>query len=160
MLTSLFVPTQAQLEPIFEDLKQWFELKFGILGQLLITTIDFVERFYDLSDDDVIIEIPEITIPNFENETPIIQQQSFNWTDLLESKQSLNNLWTLYLDFMDVIIIIAFLGLCENILSDILGERQYSGDTIYESEGESYDVNDETGEMTNHKYWTKRSKRK
>lgn len=160
MLQGLFLPTQNDLMDLLDDLLDWAEEKFGVLGQLLSITTTFVEKFYLIDDSaDVVINIPEITIPNFEEETPIIQQQTFNWTELLEDRESIYTLWQFYLDFIDVIIIIAFLHFCESVYEDIMEERHIDGNNIYESEGESYKVNDTTGELTDHRYWRKRSNR-
>lgn len=95
-------------------------------------------------------------MPNFE-ETILIQAQTFNWGELLRSKPSFLNMWNLYLDFIDVFLILNFLGLCETTYNRIFG-----GDTSqyeYYTTEETYNINDDTGEATNHMLRQRRTRR-
>ena len=63
----------------------------------------------------------------------------------------------LYLDFIDVFLILNFLGLCE-----VTYNRIFGGDTSqyeYYTVEDTYSINDETGEATNHQLRQRRTRR-
>ena len=67
-------------------------------------------------------------------------------------------LWELYLAFIDVFIILNFINLCENKYNRIFG-----GDTTqyeYYTVEDSYTINDQTGEATNHRLSERKTTRK
>lgn len=158
MLKSLFIPDDNYFSDWFNELKEFFELKLGFLATPFTIVIDFVNKYLELdSSDDIIINIPNITVPNFE-EHIIIEATTFNWSDLLKSKEALNTLWQLYLAFVDVFLILNFIGLCETKYNRIFG-----GDT---SNYEYYTVEDsitydgQTGEVVNQRQNERRTTRK
>lgn len=147
LLKRLFVPNSTFIKNWYDDFKTWFELKLGFLATPFTLFIDFIETFLNLEETNLIINIPQINVPNFE-EHILIEARTFNWGELLNSKQEFRTLWMLYLDFIDVFLILNFLGLCENKYNRIFG-----GDTTpyeYYTTEETYSINDETGEATNH----------
>lgn len=121
MLKGLFIPEDGYFEDWFNDLKTFFEEKLGFLATPFTIFIDFINRFLNINvSNDIIINIPDISVPNFE-EYNIISATSLNWSQLLRSKDSLNTLWQLYLSFIDVILIVKFINLCENKYNQIFG---------------------------------------
>ncbi len=147
MLKGLFIPEDGYFENWFNDLKSFFEEKLGFLATPFTIIIDFVNRYLDLNpQDDIIINIPDITVPNFE-EYIIIKATVFNWSETLRSKESLYMLWQLYLSFIDVYLILNFINLCENKYNRIFG-----GDVAnyeYYTVEDSYNVDINTGEVKN-----------
>mgnify|MGYP003304737748 CR=1 FL=1 len=158
MLKGLFIPEDGYFENWFNSLKAFFEVKLGFLATPFTIIIDFINRYLNLNPSaDIIINIPDITVPNFEDHV-IVKETTFNWSQLLQSKESLNTLWQLYLSFVDVFLILNFINLCENKYNRIFG-----GDTSqyeYYTVEESYSINDSTGEATNHKLNERRTTRK
>lgn len=155
-LQYLFVPSNDYFSNWYADFRTYIELKLGFLSTPITIFLDFINMFLNLSEEDIIINIPDIYVPNFE-EHKIISATTFNWSDLLESKQSLNNLWNLYLDFIDVFMILNFLGLCEVTYARIFG-----GDTTqyeYYTTEVSYDVDNSTGEVKNTRYNERKTRR-
>jgi len=146
MLKGLFIPDDGYFENWFNDLKLFFEEKLGFLVTPFTIVIDFVNRYLSLDPNkDIIINIPDITVPNFEDHI-IVSATTFNWSELLKSKESLNILWELYLSFVDVFLILNFIGLCENKYNRIFG-----GDTTpyeYYTIEDSYMFDTDTGEIT------------
>lgn len=145
-LKSLFIPEDNFFTEWWNDFKMYIDLKLGFLTTPFEIFINFINSYLDLSEDNIIIDIPEITVPNFEDHV-IIEAQTFNWKELLESKASLNTLWQLYLDFIDVYLILNFLGLCNNTYARIFG-----GDTSnyeYYTVEDSYYFDTSTGEVSN-----------
>lgn len=156
LLKDLFVPSQSYLNNWYNDFKDWIELKLGFLATPITLFLDFIELYLNLDEGQLVINIPEIKVPNFEEQV-LIQARTFDWGELLNSKTEFKNLWELYLDFIDVFLILNFLGLCENTYNRIFG-----GDTTqyeYYTTEETYNINDETGEATNHQLRQRRTRR-
>ena len=144
-LKSLFIPKDGFFMGWWNDFKSYMNLKLGFLTKPIDIFISFISGYLNLSDSNIIINIPDITVPNFEDHI-IIHSQSFNWKELLQSKTSLNNLWQLYLDFIDVFLIFNFIGLCESVYARIFG-----GDTSnyeYYTVDDSYYYDNSTGEVS------------
>ena len=143
-LKELFIPSEDFFTNWWNDFSSFFDEKLGFLTIPFELFIDFVSAYLNLSEENIIISIPNITVPNFENHV-IIEAQTFNWKELLESKNSLNLLWQLYLDFVDVFLILNFIGLCHSTYSRIFG-----GDTSnyeYYTVDDSYNFDTDTGEV-------------
>ena len=144
-LKTLFIPEDGYFETWFNNFKNYFEVKLGFLATPFTIFIDFVNSYLELdSSNDIIIDIPDITVPNFE-ENKIVSATSFNWSQTLKSKESLNTLWQLYLSFIDVYLILNFINLCENKYNRIFG-----GDTSnyeYYTVEDSYTFDNDTGEV-------------
>lgn len=145
-LKSLFIPDDDFFSNWWTDFKSFMEAKLGFLTKPIDIFITFISSYLNLSEDNIIINIPNITVPNYED-TIIIKAQTFNWKSLLQSKTSLNLLWQLYLDFIDVFLIFNFIGLCEVVYARIFG-----GDTSayeYYTVEDSYYFDSSTGEVAN-----------
>lgn len=146
MLKGLFIPDDGYFEGWFNDLKLFFEEKLGFLATPFTIIIDFINRYLSLNpNEDIVINIPDISVPNFEDYI-IIEATTLNWSELLKSKDSLNMLWELYLAFIDVFLILNFINLCETKYNRIFG-----GDTTpyeYYSVEDSYMYDTDTGEAT------------
>ena len=145
-LKSLFIPDDNFFSNWWTDFKSFMEAKLGFLTKPIDIFITFISSYLNLSEDNIIINIPNITVPNYED-TIIIKAQTFNWKELLQSKTSLNLLWQLYLDFIDVFLIFNFIGLCEVVYARIFG-----GDTSayeYYTVEDSYYFDSSTGEVAN-----------
>lgn len=155
-LKSLFIPSKEYLTSWYNDFRDWIELKLGFLSTPITLFLDFINLYLNLEDADIIINIPQITVPNFED-TVLIEAQTFNWGELMNSKSAFSSLWNLYLDFIDVFLILNFLGLCENTYNRIFG-----GDTTqyeYYTVEETYNIDDETGEARNHMLRQRKTRR-
>ncbi len=157
-LKSLFIPGDGFFKTWFSDFKTFIEDKLGFLSTPFTIFIDFIESYSDLSSsNDIVINIPDITVPNFED-YKIISATTFNWSQTLKSKTSLLNLWNLYLDFIDVFLILNFIGLCERTYNRIFG-----GDTSnyeYYTTEDTYNVDVNTGEVLSSKHKEKTTHRK
>lgn len=144
-LKKLFIPEDDYFKNWFDDFKTYFEEKLGFIATPFTIIIDFVNSYLNLSSsNDIIIDVPDITVPNFE-ENKIISATTFNWSQTLRSKQALNTLWQLYLSFIDVYLILNFINLCENKYNRIFG-----GDTSnyeYYTVEDSYTFDNDTGEV-------------
>lgn len=157
-LKDLFIPGENYFSTWYNDFKDYMEQKLGFLLTPFSIFIDFIETYSNLSSSsDIVINIPDITVPNFE-EHKIVSATSFNWSQTLKSKTSLLNLWNLYLDFIDVFLILNFIGLCEKTYNRIFG-----GDTSnyeYYTTEDTYNVDVKTGEVLSSKHKEKTTHRK
>ena len=144
-LKKLFIPEDDYFKNWFDDFKTYFEEKLGFIATPFTIIIDFVNSYLNLSSsNDIIIDVPDISVPNFE-ENKIISATTFNWSQTLRSKQALNTLWQLYLSFIDVYLILNFINLCESKYNRIFG-----GDTTnyeYYTVEDSYTFDNDTGEV-------------
>ncbi len=157
-LKSLFIPGDGFFKTWFSDFKTFIEDKLGFLSTPFTIFIDFIESYSNLSSsNDIILNIPDISVPNFED-YKIISATTFNWSQTLKSKTSLLNLWNLYLDFIDVFLMLNFIGLCEKVYNRIFG-----GDTSnyeYYTTEDSYNYDESTGEVLSGRHIERVSKRK
>lgn len=141
---SMFIPSDDFFSNWWDDFSAFMKAKLGFLAKPIDIFITFISCYLNLSDTNIVINIPNITVPNFEDNI-IIKAQTFNWKQLLESKSSFKNLWDLYLDFIDVFLIFNFIGLCEVTYARIFG-----GDTSayeYYTVEDSYYYDSESGEL-------------
>lgn len=157
-LKSLFIPSDGFFKDWFNGFKTYVEDKLGFLATPFTIFIDFIESYSNLSSsNDIILNIPDISVPNFED-YKIISATTFNWSQTLKSKTSLLNLWNLYLDFIDVFLMLNFIGLCEKVYNRIFG-----GDTSnyeYYTTEDSYNYDESTGEVLSGRHTERVSKRK
>lgn len=157
-IKSLFIPEDGYFENWFNNLKTFFEEKLGFLAAPFTIFIDFVNMYLNLdADTDIIINIPDIYVPNFE-EYKIISATSFNWSELLKSKESLNALWQLYLAFVDVFLILNFINLCEGKYNAIFGGNTSNYEYYTVEDSITYD--NDTGEVTGRRMNERRTTRK
>lgn len=143
-LKSMFIPSDDFFSNWWDGFSAFMKAKLGFLAKPIDIFITFISGYLNLSDTNIVINIPNITVPNFEDNI-IIKAQTFNWKELLESKPSFKNLWDLYLDFIDVFLIFNFIGLCEVTYARIFG-----GDTSayeYYTVEDSYYYDSESGEL-------------
>ena len=143
-LKSMFIPSDDFFSNWWDGFSAFMKAKLGFLAKPIDIFITFISGYLNLSDTNIVINIPNITVPNFEDNI-IIKAQTFNWKQLLESKPSFKNLWDLYLDFIDVFLIFNFIGLCE-----ITYARIFGGDTSayeYYTVEDSYYYDSESGEV-------------
>lgn len=157
-LKSLFIPKDGFFSEWFDEFMAYVELKLGFLSTPFTLFIDFVESYLNLSSStDVIINIPDISVPNFEDNI-LIHATSFNWSETLRSKDSLNTLWQLYLDFIDVFLILNFIGLCESTYNRIFGGN--TANYEYYTVEDSYTYDNNTGEVLSSRRNERTTKRK
>lgn len=92
-IVNLFIPNFDDMQTTFDELKELVQHKTGFMWQSLDIFEDVINRFLDLNEGEVIIQIPNINVPNF-NYT-IIPAQEWNLSSYFESG-SLKNLYDTY----------------------------------------------------------------
>lgn len=152
---SLFVPNESVLTYVYTTLKIKTDEQFGFLLTPIELFKNIIIRFNDLSDSNLVINIPDIKVPNFD--FLIIKKTSFSFSDLLTNNIILNNLWILYLDFVDVYLILGFLNLCWNKLNSFIGGTISENEYLTVEDSETYD--NVTGEFKGARRRISKSKR-
>lgn len=135
----LFIPQEGFLDVIYQEVKLLFEQKFGILIFPATVLTNLFNRFGQLANSDVnnfVINVPEFTIPGFD--VPIINATSYNLSNVL-NHGSIHTLWVLYLDFIDVFMIISVLNLSWNKLNSVIGGQVVDTEYYTSTDLTSYD---------------------
>ncbi len=137
-ILGLFVPGSDYFKYLYDKIQSKFETKFSLFTYPISVVTDIVGRFKDLEETDIknlTISIPEYKIPGFN--IPIIRAQTFSFNTVL-NEPHIKSLWYLYLDFVDVILIFAFLNLAYNKLMSFLEGVQVGNTEIYTNDNDTY----------------------
>lgn len=143
-LSKLFIPDSEKMSNIATDFMDWFEEKLGFLGQPITFTINFLNRFLNLTDTGhYVIHWSDIKVPLFDY--VIIQSGEIDLASFLQNP-IINTIHNVTFVIINGGIGIAFLMLCGKKLDDIFGQsHDNTGETLIEHEG--YSINNETGEV-------------
>lgn len=155
---SLFVPNESVLTYVYTNVKNETEKQFGFLLTPISLFKDIISRFSNLSASNMVVNIPDIKVPNFD--FVIIKKTSFSFTDLLTNNSTMNKLWILYLDFIDVYLIIGFLNLSWNKLNSFFGGMISENEYLSVEDVESYDNTTGAFKGSTHRISTSRRKRR
>ncbi len=153
---SLFVPNESVLTYVYTTLQVKTQEQFGFLLTPIALFKDIISRFNNLSASNMVVNIPDIKVPNFD--FVIIPKTSFSFTDLLTNNSTMNKLWILYLDFVDVYLILSFLNLSWNKLNSVFGGMISENEYLSVEDVESYD--NTTGEFKGSTRRVSKSRRK
>ncbi len=118
-LSGLVIPDKEYFQNMFSNIKNALEEKLGILVYPMEIFFGILNRFSNLSNtQNFVINVPNFTIPGFK--TPILKAQSYDLMNVFR-EPTINYIWTLYLDFVDVFLIVSFLNFSWNRLSSFIG---------------------------------------
>lgn len=143
-LTYLFIPDSTFIDTKYQTIKTLFEQKFSLLFVPFNALTELYNRFDNLSSinaTNFIINIPEFTIPGYD--IPLINSTSYDLNNVL-SNNTIHTIWILYLDFLDVFLIISFLNLSWNKLNSIIGAQIVETEIFTVTDNSVYDG--ETGD--------------
>lgn len=152
--TSLFVPNTDEIQLVYDYINYEITKQFGFLLYPIDLFKDILNRFLNLSASNIIINIPDIKVPNFD--FTIIKATTLNITEILNNS-TINKLWILYLDFVDVYLILGFLNLCWNKLNSFIGGMISENEYLTVEDSETYD--NVTGEFKGSRRRISKSKR-
>ena len=155
---SLFVPNEDVLKYVYTNVKNETEKQFGFLLTPISLFKDIISRFSNLSASNMVVNIPDIKVPNFD--FVIIKKTSFSFTDLLTNNSTMNKLWILYLDFIDVYLIIGFLNLSWNKLNSFFGGMVSENEYLSVEDVDTYDNTTGAFKGSTHRVSTSRRKRR
>lgn len=153
-LKSMFVPSEFYMNVFITRAKDQIESQFGVFVYPIKLFIDILNRFLNLSSTNFVINVPDINVPLFDY--PIIKATSYDLSEVL-NKGSIHNLWILYLDFVDVYMIFAFLNLTWNKFNSFMGGTISENEYLTVEDSETYD--NVTGEFKGSRRRVSKSKR-
>lgn len=156
-IKALFIPSQEDLTGFFDNLSSLLDEQFGFLAFPFTLTIDFINRFLSLSTaTNFIINVPSFTLPFFN--VPIFTASSYNLADSL-TYGAVGTIWNIYLDFIDVFVILNFVAFCHNKYQKMTG-----GDVTnfeYYTTQDEYYADSDSGEVAGtYKHIEKKTRRK
>lgn len=122
-LESLFVPSEAYLETLPQQITDTFEERTGFLTYPFSLLPEFVERLSATSED-WIISWPQIVEPF--TDTVLFQRGSFNVTSFIQSNAEFKMLYELWRLIAKVLMSFGFIGLCYSKYLSVVGD-DYGG---------------------------------
>lgn len=125
-LKALFIPSDDYFTNWIDDFTTAFKNKLGFLTYPFDLFADVINRFSNLSDSSGIIHIPEVKVPNFD--FVIIEDQDFSLKDLYDY-ENIRVIHTIYLSFIDIMLIISLVNLALKQFNDIVGNGTIEFDT-------------------------------
>lgn len=157
MFLSLFVPDDNYFEDKFDELLGNVEDVLGFLAYpftLITRTFEFFLTIEDTGN--YVISWEDVKVPNFE-EYSIIKAGSFDFATLLDDSRvaSLRNIAFV---FINALLLLAFLQLCHNKYNQVFGGDVSTTEFI--SVAEEYDIDYNTGEVSNIKHIEKKTTRR
>ena len=93
-IVNLFIPNFDDMKTTMNELKQTFMNKLGFLAESEEYFITLLNKFKELEEGEVVINIPEIRVPNFDY--PIINAQNWEFSKPFYENQTLNAFYDLY----------------------------------------------------------------
>lgn len=134
MLKSIFIPSDDFFTNWLDDLNTYFGDKFGILYYPFQLLIDFLNRVSQISDTTTaIISVPSFTLSFMGNSVTIFEAMSFDFNSILVN-ETYNNIHTIYLTVVDIILWLSLVFLAKKCLNNIIGGMNDGFDEITENE--------------------------
>ena len=145
-LKELFIPTEAQMQDLFDTVENDITTKLGILGlpiNVYTTTMRLINNVN--SEENWCINWDNIKVPNFENHN-IIQAGSWCF-DTLEENQTMHTLRATSHGIMGALLLLSFLAYLNNKKNRIL-EIPDRDEYTYITQEDVYSIDKDTGEVT------------
>ena len=117
-LKSLFIPEDDYFTNWLNNFRTLLNNKLGFLTYPFELFANVINRFLNLNDGTDLIHIPEIKVPNFD--FVIIEEQEFDLKSLYNTG-AIKTIHTIYLYFVDIILIIALVNLAINKFKSTIG---------------------------------------
>jgi len=132
-LKALFIPSDDFFSKWFGDMSDFMEKKLGFLAYPFTLFLDFCEFFLNLKDTgNYVISFSGWDMPIFGGK--IIPSFHYDLGELLKTDY-IDLIHTLYLAFVDVIVLFGFLRLCKNKYASIFGgSQELSSDIVVTDE--------------------------
>lgn len=135
MLKSIFIPSDDFFTNWLDDLNEYFGNAFGILYYPFELLISFLNRVNQINDTtSAIISIPEFKLNFMGYEAVLFAGFTYNLNDILQN-DTFNNLHTIYLTVVDILLWLSLVYLASNCLRNVIGGMGNAvSDTIYDSD--------------------------
>ena len=123
-LEYLIIPTEEQMQTLLNDMQTKVNQKLGILGLPLTIYTRFMNLAQTETQENWCITWNNVTVPNFENETPIIQSGSWCFNTILENEK-VSTFRTICINIIGGLIILSFIQYLMNALHRVLDVPQH-----------------------------------
>lgn len=129
-IVNLFIPNFDDMKNTMSELKQAFINKLGFVGESEEYFVSLLERFQDLDEGNVVIQIPEIKVPNFDY--TIINSQNWNFSEPFNNNQTLKAFYDLYKVLISGVFIFLLIEHARNILGGLINAYDYTENGVVE----------------------------
>ena len=146
-LINIIIPTEQQMEDLFEQFQEGITEKLGILGLPVTVYTNIMHLVDNTTENNWCFNWDGVTVPNFENYT-IIQAGQYCFSDML-SNNKIKALRDFSITFSGALILLAFIQFLKNMLHRVLDVPDRDEYTYFTQE-DVYTINNETGEVTGH----------
>lgn len=110
-IKNFFIPGEDFFSKYFTELNNWFSDKLGILYYPFEFIINFLTKIKDSNFGEPVIEIPDLYIPLFEENGPILKATTFNFNEFIGQNEKLMYIYNTYLICADGLIIFGLIRL-------------------------------------------------
>lgn len=155
-LIYLIVPTENQMQSLLNEMQESINNKLGILGLPLTIYTRFMNLANTETQQNWCINWDSIKVPNFE-ESEIIASGSWCFNSILENEK-INNFRVFSINIIGGLILLAFIQYLNNTYHKVI-ESPDRDEYEYITTEDLYDVDRNTGELTNHR-WLRKSTRR
>lgn len=158
-LKYLIIPTEEQMNNLFEQMQDKITSKLGILGLpiTVYTRLMQIAMQYDENQQNWCIQWEGIQVPNFE-EHYIIQQGQWCYSDILQNEK-INNFRTICMSLIGGLILLSFIQYLFNCLHRILDVPIQDNYEYFTTE-DVYGIDTNTGEVQSHQIKTRTTTRR
>lgn len=153
-LIYLIIPTEEQMQSLLNEMQDKINSKLGILGLPITIYTRFMNLANTSTQDNWCITWNNVEVPNFENYN-IINGGEWCFNTILEN-QKINNLRVFSINIIGGLIILAFIQYLNNTYHLII-ESPERDEYEYITTQDIYDVDNNSGELTNHRYIKKKT---
>lgn len=146
-LINIIIPTEEQMEDLFDQFQEGITEKLGILGLPVTVYTNIMHLVDNTTENNWCFSWDGVEVPNFENYT-IIQAGQYCFNDML-SNNKIKALRDFSITFSGALILLAFIQFLKNMLHRVLDVPDRDEYTYFTQE-DVYTINNETGEVTGH----------
>lgn len=135
MLKSIFIPSDDFFHNWLDDLNEYFGEAFGILYYPFELLVQFLNRIGTIAyTNTALISIPEFKLNFMGSEVVFLSAFTYDLNTILDN-QTFNNIHTVYLTVVDIILWLGLVYLASNCLHNVIGGMgQAVSDSIYDSQ--------------------------
>lgn len=158
-LKYLIIPTEEQMNDLFEQMQDKITSKLGILGLpvTVYTRLMQIAMQYNENQQNWCIQWEGIQVPNFEDHY-IIQQGQWCYSDILQNEK-INNFRTICMSLIGGLILLSFIQYLFNCLHRILDVPIQDNYEYFTTE-DVYGIDTNTGEVQSHQIKTRTTTRR
>lgn len=155
-LIYIVVPTEKQMQSLLNEMQDSINSKLGILGLPLTIYTRFMNLANTSTQENWCITWDSIKVPNFEN-SEIIPSGQWCFNTILEN-QTINNFRNVSIGIIGGLILLSFVQYLNNVYHRVIDSPDRD-EYLYITTEDIYDINDDTGEVSNHKLVQKKTRR-